>query len=550
MGVGIVIVLLVLRASGRQTTVTDLATASRRFAVYLIWFVAFVVGVEGLRRLLDLVLIQSRFVAHRSLPIASAASLALVGGAVWIGLRVFVDRRLAEDPTERSGLGWMLYLTAALAVAVSAAVASAVEVLAGLLSGVVAGRGFAGVVAWGFAWFVHGRWGRDPERQPALLPEAPALVGSLVGLVAWAVGAGILLTVVYEAAVEALVGTTIAVGGGTHVWKGVALVAVGGTVWGYHWFGLGAVGDVDRPTWLAYVLLGPVLVSTGVVLVAGALVLFQLLVWFVGDPGTATAVEHFGSLPGRLAAVTVAAVIWIHHRLVLRRRSMDRREPDRVYDYLLAGAGLAAFAVGLWRLLDAGLPPAELVLTGGGSINQVLGAVTALLVGGAVWWFHWRRCEAARIDPAEVASPSRRVYLVAVLAVAGTMGFVAAIGIVRGVFVALLGGGLAWAVLRGALVSALTAVVIGGYHLQVWRADRRRGVATPVGVRELVLVATNAVEAAAALRRLVDARVRPMVAATGPPVDPDRIAAALDGVEARRVLVVAVDGEPELVELR
>lgn len=553
LGIIVGIVVLVLRATGRGGG-GDIAGSVRRFFVYGFLFVALVLAAEGARQLLGVVFEAGRTLARREAAIAAGVSLLVVGGALWGGLWRYVAGKLRSDPQERSGFGWMLYLDATLAVAVVVATITAVRLGSELL-GVedVQGDVLAGFVVWSVLWVVHHRRWRDPATAPTLAPVVPALVGSLVGLATAAGGVGVLLTVAYRGVYDALAGGLLAAATGEMLATGGTMLVVGAAVWGFHWFRLGTATAERSPLWLAYVLLAPVLASVVALLTVGAAVVFQVLVWFLGDPGAASAAEHFVDVPWQAAVVTVAVAVWAYHRRLLAEGAAVRRsEPRRVYDYLLAGAGLVAVAGGVVIVLLAIFAALSPGLAGPGAGNTLLGGVTALAVGGPVWWWHWRRCQAGEADPAELRSITRRIYLIGVFGIAGAAVLVATIVVLQGVLELLLSREGSFDRFKGALAAGITGVAVGAYHLQVWRHDRRVTVGLPEAAppKEVVLVAPPGLELAERLRDATGAHVRVMETAGGAPPDAERVAAAVEAAEAPRLLVIAVGDEVRVLPLR
>jgi len=552
-GVIVGIVLLVVRATGHHGGDRDVAGAIRRFFVYGFLLVAAVLLVEGVRQLLVALVGKPPF-AGRGTQVAGAVSLVVIGGVVWGFLWRYVRRRLIEDPVERERVGWMLYLNAVLAISLGVALGGAVMALRQLMRiDDFDVEAWAALVAYGAGWIYHQLLWRDAAIRPRLLPRLPGLVGSLFGLTVAAIGLGMVLTRVFEGVYDLLTGARPLVETGDLGLSGLAVGVIGGAVWWYHWVARETRRARGEIIWLAYVIVFPVLVSVVTIVSVGSAVLFQVLVWFFGSHAATTPAEHFAGIPWQLAVVVSALAVWTYHRRILRAgRTAERTEPDRVYDYVLAAAGLGALGTGitiaLLALFDA-LSPAFAGTTAG---NVLLGAITAILVGGPVWWRHWARAESFAREAPELRSVTRRIYVFVVLGAAAAVVFVGAIIVLQGLLVLVFSTGGSFESFRMPLASLITGIAIGAYHLQVWRTDRRRAETTvaPVAAKEVVLVAAVDDAFAATIGSAAHARVRLMSAAAEPPSDADRIVDAIDAAEATKLLVVATGDDVEVVPLR
>ena len=87
-------------------------------------------------------------------------------------------------------------------------------------------------------------------------------------------------------------------------------------------------------------------------------------------------------------------------------------------------AAAAGVGTTLVSLIEAATPGVDVGMT---TINTLLAAVTLLVVGVPVWWLHWRSIRAAvAADPNhEVATLTRRIYLVMLFGVAGVAAVIA-----------------------------------------------------------------------------------------------------------------------------
>ncbi|MBB1513585.1 hypothetical protein H5399_13360 [Tessaracoccus sp. MC1627] len=489
----VVVGLIALIATGvrRRGPGVD-ARSVRRFFQYAVLYALVIVVALGVDELLGRLLgAEVPQWQDPSAELARGLAFTFVGGALALLLAWWTRRMHRADPTEAESPMWVAYVTlAALTGAVVAA--SSVQNVGYLLvsDGRLDAESAATFVPWAAVWWVHWEIARrtlDEPRQTAHL-----LLGSLVGLSFGTAGLVITLGTSLDLLLRPeTVGRPLGMLG-----EGAATLLVGALIWVRYW-ATRAIALPRRPLWLAFVL--PLGVGGGLVmaLVAGSRLLWSVLVWFFGDRQDLTASVHFDSASLELAALLVGVLIWWYHRSVLAsgQEGLARTEPQRVYEYLVAGIGLVAAAVGVGTLLvtliealtpgiDAGMPV----------VNTLWAAVTLLVVGAPVWWVFWRRVGlGAAVDPtAEAASPARRVYLVVLFGLAGVAAVIALITAAVTLLQDVVAGSLGAATVRSmryALGTLVGAAAVSAYHGAVFRADRVAGAsARPRGPRTVVLI--------------------------------------------------------------
>lgn len=449
--------------------------AVRRFFQYVALYGLLVVvgvGVAGLLgRLIDHdVLVTSDTALARNL------AFVVVGAPLFAAVAWWSRRRLAEDPEEARSLGWVLYATAASLTGLVLAMTRLNEVLQ-WVTGLDGYRGdsVAGLVVWGAVWGAH--WWVDARVTPVSQTRLHHVVGSLIGLVVSALGLGALIAEGFRGLVG-LDGGTVIVGGSDPVLRAVVTVAVGVPVWLVYWL-LTTVRQERDLLWHFYVLLIGVGGGLVTAVVAASSGLYKVLVWLLGDPGTSVASEHFASAPAAVAGTVVGVLVWWYHQTVLAEAGEPTRsEVRRVYEYLLAGIGLVAAAAGLTTLLMALVEAVTgTAYVAGAALNTLLAAATLLVVGGPVWWLHWRLAQRAAVDsPAtELTSPTRRIYLVVLFGVGGIAAVVAVLVGVYALFQDLVEGTVGLGTLRSMRAPiglVVTTAAIAAYHGAVFRSDR------------------------------------------------------------------------------
>lgn len=539
LAVPVVVLVLVVRWVARRRGGQG-GAAVRRFFQYLLLLGLLVVTVLGVTALVELALDGPVLVGAGGV-LARGLTFTVVGGGLLGAVAAWTRAAHRNDPGERESAGWIVYLTFAVLIA---AVASAVQ-LGRVVAGVVAGSAFdvAGLLTglvWGVVWLVHQRLvGRTLTAEHALPAQAiGSLVGwtvSLVGLVGL-VGGSLMLLVPDPGAVVRAAGALATPSG---------VLTTGAALWVVFWL-TGLRHARTGPVWLGYVLLLGVGASLVMTLVGASLLLYRLLVWWVGDPGPLDTAAQLRGACTPLALALVGALSWWYHRQVLGERTTgERSEVRRVYEYLLSGIALLAAATGVALVVVAGLDVlVPQVLVTGSAVNPVVAAVTLLVVGGPLWWVFWRRIERVRAaDPSvEVASPSRRVYLVLLF---GVTGLVAVIVVLVATFVVVqdaLGqtwGGATLHRVRVPIAVLIAAAAVSGYHGAVQRQDRTI-VPAPAhrAVRRVLLVGPRADDLARQIELLGGARVEGWVA-DGPPWDVPAVLDALRGLDADRVLLLS-----------
>lgn len=525
----------------------------RRLIVYGLLFVLVVItatGVAGLLgRLLDA---GTPLVRGGAADLALWLAFALIGGPLAAVLWWAVWRRLG-DAAERSSLAWGLYLaamyTVSLVVAASALVAAATAGLDGrwLPSELATGLVWAAVWAW------HRWMSRHPLKRPVRLFTVPYVIASAYGLVLLVSGAiGVLGTLLDEA----LLGATSSVLSGAPWWR-IALAAlvsaaVGALIWWWHWFRDGTRGFRTGFAAVALVVVG---VLGGAALSLGGI---GTALW-VGlrlafDPGEPFA-QVVAPLGTALAAAAIGALVWTFHCRIAAERSADTRQAA---DLVVSGLGLAGAASGIGVIVNATLGALVSPLVAADTRTVLLGGIAALVVGAPVWWLHWRPTR--RLAPEEITYQGRRVYLIAVFGISAVVALIALLVVGYRIFEFMLDATTGASLIdrvRAPLGLLLATVLVFAYHFAVWRRDRAliasQGLAPGRRIARVVLVAADdAPDLSRAIATATGASVTvwPREPGPGGPApagsavpDAAGLAAAFDGVTARRVLVLAGPGD-------
>ena len=549
----------------------------RRLVVFVLLFVLVLIGASGVGGLFERLFTSGAALAGQDVgSLARSLAFGLVGGSMAAVLWWLVWRRQGEE-AERSSAAWGLYVSGVYVVALITAVAAvlgAVSQLVGLLARAASGAAGAVVeghewrsslatgVVWAAVWAWH-RWmwqhrGKGPRR----LHTVPALAGAVFGLLIGAGGAVTALGSLLDAALRGLAGTHDV---GSPWWVSVLqpLIWAGGgfLVWWWHWI-RGEARHLSSP--LANVAAAVFGVLGGcITAMAGAITAVFVLLRLVLDRSD-DMIRLVDPLGPALAAAAVGCLVWRYHSVLTAARSEKMRETGLL---LASGVAVVAAAAGVGVVVNAALGFAETTLAGTGTRTLLLGGISALVVGGTVWWRAWQPADrrgSASADNADGtdgadglpsrAAAGRRIYLVAIFAISAVVALIALLVVGYQVFEYLLdpvrSGNLVGRI-RAPLGLLTATALVAAYHYSVWR--RERAVLAPDAGRtigQVVLVTgSDPVPLSRAIREATGAEVTVWLR-SGLPAGPDAVQpdagtlmAALEGVSAERVLVVVGPGD-------
>ncbi|MGR0218509.1 DUF5671 domain-containing protein [Agromyces sp. ZXT2-6] len=524
----------------------------RRLIVYGLLFVLVVITATGVAGLLGRLLDAGTPLARGgAADLALWLAFALIGGPLAALLWWAVWRRLADE-AERSSLAWGLYLagmyTVSLIVATSALLAAATAAVAGRWLSAELATG----LTWAAVWAWHRWMSRHPLRRPVRLLTVPCVIASAYGLVLLVSGSiGALGTILDEA----LAGAVAPALAGAPWWRAAleALItaAAGGLVWWWHWFRDGTRGFRTGFASVALVVVG--VLGGAAVMLAGIGVALWVGLRLAFDRGEALG-PILAPLGSALAAAAVGALVWTYHRRIVAARSNGVRQAAGL---VMSGLGLAAAATGIGVIVNATLGALVSPLVAADTRSLLLGGIAALVVGAPVWWLHWR--PTAHLPPEEITYQGRRVYLIAVFGISAVVALIALLVVGFRIFEFVLDATTGASLIdrvRAPLGLLVATVLVFAYHFAVWRRDRAliatQGLAPARRISRVVLVAADA---APELVRAIESATGASVtvwrreAVGGPPAMPGSVpdaaalAAAFDGVTARRVLVLAGPGD-------
>lgn len=464
------------RGDEAEKAEVDRATSVRRLFVYGLMLVTLILGAVG-ATMIGQTLLTSSWSDDERTALALGLAFLLVTGPAYAFLLRFARSRLRDDDGERSSLAWAAYLNTALASSLIVSTVMVLDVLAGVF-GVddFEWRAIAPVIVWTAVWAMHWFWLRPAHGLPGDLHLA---VGSLTGLITMLIGLGGLASVVGDEIYVSVVERLPAGHESPELATWLIAAGVGAVVWGWHW--LGYYLRAERTSlWHVYALLIGTLGGLVTVVSSGATIAYWTAVWYLGNPRLDLPSEHFEHLPVAAAFLVAGMATWQYHRTVLRTGgSVDRSEPIRAYDYLMAGSGLGATVVGATLALVALFESIAARITGDPSevANQLILAVVLSVIGLPLWWTFWSRIRGhLEADPTtELGSLTRRLYLVVLFGVGGLTALISLIVVLFVGIDDLLDETFGGETLDSARVGlALVATVTGvaWYHLGVFRSDR------------------------------------------------------------------------------
>jgi hypothetical protein len=304
---------------------------------------------------------------------------------------------------------------------------------------------------------------------------------SAAGLALTALTAGALLRwLMYQ------VGSTRAIGGWVTVADDMARLVVGLPLWLASWRQVAKPDEEERTSVVRTLYLyGAVFVSVLATVIAATFILEGLLRRLFG---ISPAGGGGGDIREPLSVIVVAGAAWAYHAYILRRDAAQAGETaaqawaGRLYRYLVAGVGLAAFLVGLGGLVSVLIRFLSGISFVAGVPGEVSWFSAALIAGLGVWILPWRRCQILASAPgsegdAESRSLIRRIYLYFFLFAATMVMLGSGVSLVRRLIGLALGESRRGNLLAGAgqeIAFGLIAVGVLLYHGILQRADGRR----------------------------------------------------------------------------
>jgi hypothetical protein len=519
----------------------------RRLLVYTLLFALITIAASGLAGLLERLLDSGDPLAvGGNAGLALSLAFVLIGGPLAAVLWWVVWRRLADE-TERSSLAWGLYLAVMYTVSLIVATSALVGTASALVSGRWEPGPFSVGTVWAIVWVWHRWMWRHRVKHPTRLVTVPAVAGSVYGLIIGVSGAVNALGSLFDAAI---LGVSEAIIAGDPWWRSLleSLIwaAVGAAIWWWHWFRDDARRFTTALAAVALVVVG--VMGAGILMLGGLGTALVVVLRLAFDPSDSTG-EILRPLGTALAAASVGALVWYFHRGIAVSRSDATRRASAL---VMSGVGLAASASGIGIVLNATLAASVSPLVASDTRSLLLVGISALVVGGPMWWLSWSPTR--RSDPEEIGRPGRRVYLVAVFGISAIVALIALLVVGSRLFEFALDPTTTSSLIdriREPLGLLVATGLVFGYHFAVWRHDRSviaaEGLAPVRRISRVILVtAGDAAALEKAIEDVTGASVtvwQRLADESGAGPDAAALVAALEGVTARRVLVLAGPGD-------
>ncbi len=518
----------------------------RRLIVYTLLAALVIIAAIGLSGLLERLLdLGTRLAVGGTAELALSLAFALIGGPLAAMLWWIVWRRLSDE-SERSSLAWGLYVTVMYTVSLIVSTSAIVGTATSLVSGQWLPGDFSVGVVWAgvFVWH-HWMW-RHPIKHPIRLGTVPAVAGAVFGLVIGVGGAVDSLGSLFDMAIRGTAELTMT---GSPWWRspleGLIWAVAGGVIWSWHWFREGARRLRTGLAAVALVVVG--VMGAGILMLAGLGTVVFTLLRLAFDPGEPVG-EILRPLGTALAAASVGALVWAYHRRIAVERSAGTR---RASGLVMSAVGLAAAASGIGIIVNAILATTVSPLAASDERSLLLGGISALVVGGPVWWVSWKPTR--HLEPAEIAQTSRRVYLIAVFGISAVVALIALLVVGYRLFEFWLDPTSVASLIdrvRAPFGLLVATVLVFAYHFAVWRRDRSVIVASGLAPtrrigRVILVTAGDPAALSAAIEDTTGASVTvwQRVGEPGGAPDAAALAGALEGVTAKRVLVLAGPGD-------
>jgi hypothetical protein len=550
---GLIVWVIVRLVRGRRDSEQgDQVVSVRRLFVYGLMFATLMLTAIGAVIVLQELIGPSEGGDEGRSALAFGLALVIVTGPAYGLLLRYGRRRLRQLASERCSFGWAAYLNLTLLVSLVVTIVTAQQ----LLEGVIGVQEFelvslVPVVVWGAVWAMHWFWLKAAYGLPGDLYLA---AGSLTGLLTLVIGTGGL---VYVAGDEIYTRAVEQVPAGHEVpelgrWGITTLLGV--LVWSWYW--LARYQRAERTDlWHVYVVVIGALGGLIATVCSAATIGYWTLVWFLGQPSAPRSSEYFEYVPAAATSVLVVGVAtWQYHRWVLQTGDeVDRSEPLRTYDYVMAGAGLVSTVVAVTLALVALLEAITTDSSGTDTsvANQLILATTLSMIGAPVWWVFWSRIghHVAENPVVELGSTVRRLYLIVLFGVGGIVILTSLISVlyiaIEDLLAGTFGSQTIWFT-RVGLSLLVTVTGVAWYHLGVFRSDRATLTAvepTPVPPppMHVVLIAPRGAALAEALATATGADLDSWYRTDDTPmpdIDIDQLTAQIDASDVQNVLVV------------
>jgi hypothetical protein len=475
-----IVVFAIRKLSHRTQPVDSTEQPVRLFFQYALAFGLFIIFTVGIAGLLSRILDTANIVNADQSSLASNLAFVAVGGPLLAGIIIWLRKSISQNPSDGNGPVPTLFATLAVTISLLVFMSSAIAVLHNLINAdQFAGDSAAKAIVWGSAWLIVLRISNS------VIPKNDFRIQYFVGSAITALASLIALIQVLSGVFSALLLQKMFLGNQPLLLVspvntleiGLGTLAISGALWFYYW--IRNANTIKSDTlWLGYVLIAGVGGTLILAITSLSVSLYQVLVWFFGEPYNQKIAEHFAGIPLSLAVASAGLMFWWYHKSLLPTNS-ERNDIQRTYEYLMAAISLIASAIGISIVIVALIEAStsQAILAGSSAINTLLGAATVIAVAGPIWWHFWNRIQkVAKSSPeSEHGSPIRRIYLFLLFGVGGVVAIISLITIVYQIFNGLLGSGLGANTLnemRSAIGILASTGIVAAYHWEIYRHEK------------------------------------------------------------------------------
>ena len=528
----------------------------KQFFQYLLLFGLLIIVGVGFSGLLARVFNQSNFIVADQAALARYTAFIIVGFPILLGLSWWIKNQHQNDPRQKNSTAWNFYLTSILITSVLVLISALNQVLRWVFSTVeFSSQALSQALVWGTIWIIHIYLGNKFANSEKL--QLHYLIGSFIGLIIGIVGLSTLISTAVRSILisenASLIDTNL-----DNLAHSLIYLFLAVLVWGIYWVKNARVFEKSE-LWLLYVLIIVIGGSLITAISTATSILYQVLVWFIGNATEKLAVTHFQEIPSLVALAIATGLVWWYHKLLLlQEKNQSRSEINRSYDYLISAIGLIAAAAGftvIFVSLIEALSVATLVV-GGGAINTLLLALTLIAVGAPVWFIHWNRTQTLvkSEDLPEQTSQIRKIYLFLLFGIGGVAAVTSLIAAVFALFEDLFTTGAALGTLRTMrfpLGILLTTAVIAGYHWLIFKREKDTLLAEVVGPRFIYLISPIDEQISEWLKKNTKAKFRVLfeVDSQEPIIDRAKLLTLLENANSKTVIITNEQGKLKLINV-
>lgn len=507
-------VLVVRKISNKGLSTNSTAQPVRLFFQYALTLGLFITFTVGLAGLLGRLLGASQDVVTDQSSLASNLAFVVVSGPLLTWLVLWLKKSIARNPLEAAGFIPTFFATLAAIISLLIFLSSAIAVSKNLIDGASAlGYTSARTIVWGSALIMVLRVSN------AVIPKNDFQIQYFIGSLITAIAAIVGLIKILSSLFAAILSQPIFVGAqspamvstSNNTFDGFVILVISAGLWFYYWV-KNANTKTNGSMWLSYVLVAGVGGSLVLGLTSLTITIYQIFVWFIGNPASQVLFEHFNGTSTSAASAIVGLLAWWYHKSILPVESL-RSETQRSYEYLVSAISLVASTVGLAIIIVAIIEAlTKSIIVGDSATNTLLGAATVILVSGPVWIRFWSRIQSFIKDSSdqELASPVRRIYLFLLFGVGGIAAIISLITVVFQIFNGILSSNFGSATLnemRFALGILISTGIVAGYHLEIYRHEKDVEVAFGSSTKSVLLVGPTNPEFVHALKAATGAKI-------------------------------------------